>query len=374
MTYGFIGFGLIGGSLAKGLKKNDPSIRILAYSRNPSELEAAQEDGLVNIVLDSADSPKLASCDVVFLCAPAEENLKYLAVIAPLLKEGAVLTDVSSTKSAICAQAKALGLNNFIGGHPMAGSEQSGYKASTDYLFSNAYYIITPVTDDARLSDVLTGIATKLQAIPIVVSAEKHDASIAAVSHLPHIVASALVNLVKERDDEMQTMKTLAAGGFRDITRIASSSPTMWQQICKTNAAAIDETLNAYIDMLRAVSEMLKQEVALEEKGDANLSETDPTAPIYELFASSRSYRNSISAKNKGAITPDYSFSVDIADEVGAISTISVILASKGISIKNIGINNARDHGEGALRIAFYEEEAEELAKQVLARYQYDIR
>lgn len=367
MTYGFIGFGLIGGSIAKGLKKKDPSLRIMAFSRNPSELEAAQEDGVVNIVLEQAASPKLSDCDVVFLCAPAEENLRYLKQIVPLMKEGAILTDVSSTKTAICQEAKALGLGHlFIGGHPMAGSEQSGYQASSDYLFANAYYIITPISDDARLTDCLMGIAAQLQAIPILVDAERHDEAIAAVSHLPHIVASSLVNLVKEQDDDDQTMKTLAAGGFRDITRIASSSPVMWEQICRTNAGAITDILDCYIGMLQSVSDTLK--------GNQDEAGAAASEKIFEMFASSRDYRNSINAKNKGAITPDYSFSVDIADEVGAISTISVILASKGISIKNIGINNARDHGEGALRIAFYEEETEELAKQVLKRYQYDIR
>ncbi len=92
------------------------------------------------------------------------------------------------------------------------------------------------------------------------------------------------------------------------------------------------------------------------------------------MFESSRAYRNSISAKNKGVLSADYSFSVDIEDEVGAISTISVILASKGVSIKNMGINNSRDHGEGALRISFYDEESEEKARKVLERYRYDIR
>lgn len=365
MTLGFIGFGLIGGSIAKGLKKKDPTLRIMAFSLNPSELEAAQEDGIVNVILEQAASPKIAECDMVFLCAPAEENIRYLSAVSNVMNETAILTDVSSTKEEICKAAAEMNLQDrFIGGHPMAGSEQSGYAASSDYLFSNAYYILTPLTDNQRLIDGLKQIAEQLQAIPVIVDAKKHDAAIAAVSHLPHIVASSLVNLVKGEDDEQQTMKMLAAGGFRDITRIASSSPVMWQQICQTNAAAITNVLDHYIQSLSEISECLKQQ----EKNAV------PDQKILSLFEDARAYRNSINAKNKGAITPDYSFSVDIADEVGAISTISVILASKGISIKNIGINNARDHGEGALRIAFYEEDAKELAKQVLKRYQYDIR
>lgn len=361
-TYGFIGFGLIGGSIAKTLKKKDASLRIFAYARNKSNLEVAQEANLVNVILDSPYSARLKECDVVFLCAPVETNICYMEGIAPLLKEGAMLTDVGSTKIAICQRAKELGLEKcFIGGHPMAGSEKTGYQASTDYLFSNAYYVITPYAQgQEELVSRLTEIAEGVGAIPIVKDPKVHDDAVAAVSHLPHIIASSLVNLVKESDDKTLTMKTLAAGGFRDITRIASSSPEMWEQICDTNSEPITELLDRYISMLQDISASLKKEQSDQK--------------ILHLFESSRTYRDTIDVRNKGLLTADYSFSVDIADEVGAISTISVILASKGISIKNIGINNARDHGEGALRISFYEEEAKEKAVAVLQRYQYDIR
>lgn len=361
-TIGFIGFGLIGGSIAKGLRKYDPDIRIMAYARNRSNLEVAQEDGLVNVVLDQPDSDRLQECDLVFLCAPVEYNISYMERLQKILKEGAVLTDVGSTKTAICEKAVELGMEStFIGGHPMAGSEQTGYKASTDYLFSNAYYIITPLSDRQEgLVAILKTVASALGAIPIVMDAETHDASVAAVSHLPHVIASSLVNIVKDSDDSEQHMKTLAAGGFRDITRIASSSPEMWEQICATNAKPLVQILDRYIAMLQSISASLRQ------------PKSDET--ILHMFETSRTYRDSINARSKGALTGNYSFSVDIADEVGAISTISVILASKGISIKNIGINNARDHGEGALRISFYEEEAKEKAITVLKHYQYDIR
>ena len=139
-TAAFIGFGLIGGSIAKGLKKKDPAMRIMAYARNKSNLEVAQEEGIVNVVLDAPDSERLSEADIVFLCAPVETNISYMESIGRLLKEGAVLTDVGSTKTTVCKKALELGLQEkFIGGHPMAGSEQTGYKAATDYLFSNAY-------------------------------------------------------------------------------------------------------------------------------------------------------------------------------------------------------------------------------------------
>ena len=153
-------------------------------------------------------------------------------------------------------------------------------------------------------------------------------------------------------------MKQVAAGGFKDITRIASSSPEMWQQICMTNTRPIADILRQYIDSL---SEILKE-----------LENADSPA-IYSLFDVSRSYRNSITDRARGPIEPAYEFSVDVVDEIGAISTISVILAAKGISIKNIGINNNREQGEGALKIAFYDKASMDAAWERLSYYKYEL-
>lgn len=172
------------------------------------------------------------------------------------------------------------------------------------------------------------------------------------------MIASTLVNLVRDSDSEEGMMKQLAAGGFKDITRIASSSPEMWEQICMTNRQNLADILRAYIDCLKKTLGQLEQ--------------ADNQA-LYDLFETSRAYRNSISDKSKGAIVPEYSFTVDIADEVGSISTLSVILAAKGISIKNIGINHNREHGEGALRISFYEKDAMEAAWRYLEKYHYEL-
>ena len=153
-------------------------------------------------------------------------------------------------------------------------------------------------------------------------------------------------------------MKQVAAGGFKDITRIASASPEMWQQICMTNSGPIVSILERYIGSLNQILEELKSK-----DGDS----------VYQLFEESRNYRNSITDRVKGSIEPAYAFSVDVADEVGAISTIAVILAAKGISIKNIGINNNREHGEGALKIVFYDEASMNAAWERLEKYKYEM-
>ena len=359
LTIGFIGFGLIGGSIAKGLKRACPEIKIMAYMRTRSKLEQAKQDKIVDVILDGIDET-LNSCDLIFLCTPVEYNAQYLSAVRPYLKSGAVITDVGSTKTDIHREVASLGMEScFIGGHPMAGSEKTGYENATDRLLENAYYIITP-TSESKEEDTrrLVTIAELIGAIPIVLDYREHDRIVAAISHLPHIVASSLVNLVKDSDNREELMKRLAAGGFKDITRIASASPEMWEQICMTNTENIVAMLEAYIGSLQEILGQLKVQ--------------DKQA-VYRLFDTSKTYRNSISESSKGSVAPEYSFTVDVADEPGAISTLSVILSARGISISNIGINHNREHGEGALKIVFYDEESRNNAWTQLLKYNYKL-
>lgn len=358
-TFGFIGFGLIGASIAKGIRRTFPGARIMAYMRTRSKLLQAQEDGIVDVVLDGVGEA-LRECDIIFLCTPVEYNAQYLSSIRPFLKPGAILTDVGSTKTDIHRVVTELDMEDvFIGGHPMAGSEKTGYENSTDHLLENAYYIITP-TGRTRTEDVerMVRVAKLLNSIPIVLDYQEHDRITAAISHLPHLIASSLVNLVKDNDNRDQLMKQLAAGGFKDITRIASSSPEVWEQICMTNTDNILQMLRTYIASLQQISD------ALENK--------DGKA-IHDLFDTSRTYRSSISEATRGSVTPEYSFTVDIVDEPGGISTLSCILSARGISISNIGINHNREHGEGALKITFYDEAAMNQAWEQLRKYNYEL-
>lgn len=358
-TIGFIGLGLIGGSIARGLKRADSSTKIMAYMRTRAKLEQAKNDGVIDIILDGVDET-LSQCDMIFLCTPVEYNASYLEKIRPFLKPGAILTDVGSTKTDIHETVAKMGLEDvFVGGHPMAGSEKTGYECSTDHLLENAYYVITPTEKSTREQIArMTQIAAAIGAIPLVLDYRQHDYSVAAISHLPHLIASSLVNLVRDSDSPDGTMRRIAAGGFKDITRIASSSPVMWEQICMTNTENLKILLRKYISSLEEIY--------------AQLNGHDNQA-IYRLFEESGKYRSSISDYNRGPVAAEYSFSVDIVDEPGSISTLSVILASKGINIKNIGINYSREYGEGALRITFYDEESRNAAQALLARYNYTL-
>ena len=241
----------------------------------------------------------------------------------------------------------------------MAGSEKTGIKNSKRILLENAYYILTPTSEvDPALVEKYRELVISLKALPLILSCEEHDLSTAAISHLPHLIAASLVNLVKDSDSEKQTMKTIAAGGFKDITRIASSSPEMWEQICATNRDNILIMLNRYIKSLEDIRKELTE---------CNKKE------IHELFAESRDYRNSISDSSQGSLPKSFSLYCDLVDEAGGIATVATILATNGISIKNIGIVHNREFEEAVLHVEFYGEPALKKAVDLLRKYRYVI-
>lgn len=358
-VFGFIGFGLIGGSIARGIKRSFPSARIMAYMRTRSKLEQAKADGIVDVILDGI-TPDLLECDIIFLCTPVEYNAAYLSQVRPFVRKGAILTDIGSTKSDIHRVVTSLGMEDiFIGSHPMAGSEKTGYENSTDHLLENAYYIITPSKQSSQ-EDIyrMVTVGHMIGSIPIVLDYERHDQIVAAISHLPHLIASSLVNLVKDSDADDEMMKRLAAGGFKDITRIASSSPVMWEQICMTNTDNIITMMESYISSLQTILGDLK---------------TRNGPAINELFDTSRTYRNSFTGTSKGSVSRDYTFTADVTDEPGAISTLAAILSARGINIMNIGINHNREHGEGALKVTFYDQKSMDEAWEQLLKFNYKL-
>ena len=241
----------------------------------------------------------------------------------------------------------------------MAGSEKSGFANSKAMLIENAYFILTPSKNVSQEKvDRYQNFVSSLKALPVVLDYEEHDHITGTISHLPHIIAASLVNFVKDTDSKEEYMKHLAAGGFKDITRIASSSPTMWQHICAKNTDNIAEILGQYIETLQSAKEIV-------ENGDEQ--------GIYNLFDSSRSYRNSIPSTSAGPIKKAYAVYCDIIDEAGGIATIATILASNGINLKNIGIVHNREFEEGVLRIEFYDEGSSNKAAELLQKFRYIV-
>ena len=358
-TIGFIGLGLIGGSIAKTIRKFHPDYHILAYAKHKETLAAALNCNAIDAVLEEKDE-RYHTCDYIFLCAPVEYNIEYLKYLKNIISDDCIITDAGSVKGPIHKAVEELGMDHcFLGEHQMAGSEQSGFEHSSDHLLENAYYILTPggqvplekLTEFSELID-------SLGSIPMVLTAEEHDFITAGVSHLPHIIASSLVNLINKLDNEAEYMKTIAAGGFRDITRIASSSPVMWEQICIENHENISSVLDEYIRMLIQIRCSIDNQEA---------------SYLYDMFARSRDYRDSIDASSSGLINKTYMLYIDIVDEAGGIATIATILAMEGISIKNIGIIHNREFEQGVLKTEFYEQNALEKGCALLKKRNYIV-
>lgn len=364
MRIGIIGLGLIGGSIAKSLKKvHVQNSYIIGFDTESIFTHKALEENVIDeIATDTGSS--FNNCNVIFICTPVSSILPIVETLLPFVSKDCIITDIGSTKYTIVKDVTALIERNhkniyFIGGHPMTGSEKSGYFASTNYLFENAYYILTPSehTPDFILF-IIQKMIERLGAIPLTMSSSYHDFATSVVSHLPHIIASSLVHLVKENDDEKHLLHTLAAGGFKDITRIASSDPTIWHDICLSNKKEIQKSFKHYMDLLTNFYHALD-----EEDDDA----------LREFFSTSRNYRDTFNDGINAHITKVYTLYVDAQDEPGIIACIATLLSSRGINIKDIGIMNHREFECGVLRIAFSSKADMLYAHELLSKHNYTL-
>ncbi|MGB4638619.1 MAG: prephenate dehydrogenase [Caldicoprobacterales bacterium] len=356
-----VGLGLIGGSLAKAIRRSHPKCFIVAIDSDRESLETALADNIADsVTLDLADGVRDA--DLVFLCTPVHTMTSIINEVMPLLNKDTLITDVASTKQNIMevaqqvhasGQSKAL----FIGGHPMAGTQYSGYHASLAHLFENAYYVLTPLdSTPAWALNSLSEFLSSIGALPLVMDGKTHDKIIGAVSHLPHVVAAALVNTVKDIDDSSHLCEKLAAGGFRDITRIASSNPEMWKNISLANKKELISLIGYIIEYLTDFRALLEKE---------------ETSNIEEFFNSAKIYRENLPVRQVLNLLPYYDLYVDVEDRPGVIGEVTTILGKHSINIKNLRIINSREGEPGSLVISFLDKASLEKAQRVLSKGNY---
>jgi prephenate dehydrogenase len=250
-----VGTGLIGGSFALALKQAGAVGEVLGVGRNPASLKAALELGLIDRV---ADWMEAGQADCILLALPVGETAAVLKQLAPHLKPGAIVTDAGSTKvNVLVAAHEVLGESHvrFVPGHPIAGSEQSGPAAARADLYRGKKVVLTPEADtDAGAVATVRALWQATGAQVEILEAGLHDRVFAAVSHLPHLAAFALVDELARRADG-DTFFRFAASGFRDFTRIAGSSPEMWRDIALANREALLAELDAYLSALEAVGD-----------------------------------------------------------------------------------------------------------------------
>ena len=257
-----VGAGLIGGSFSLALKQAGAVREVLGVGRNPARLTVARELGLIDRAVDWAEA---GQADCILLALPVGETEAVLRQLAPHLKAGAIVTDAGSTKVNVVAAARtALGdrFADFVPGHPIAGSEQSGPGAARADLYQGKKVVLTPQPDTR--ADALATVKALWQSAGAQVEtldADLHDRVFAAVSHLPHLAAFALVDELAQRADG-DTFFRFAASGFRDFTRIAGSNPEMWRDIALANREAVLAELDAYVAALQALRSAVSAEDA----------------------------------------------------------------------------------------------------------------
>ena len=352
-----IGLGLIGGSIALGIKRAHPDYQVIGYDTSEKSRTIAMERGIVDdLVTDLKDLAPIS--DIIIIAAPIKPTIDILKQLDDLdLKDQVIITDTGSTKSEIVAVGESVFANRsirFVGGHPMAGSHKSGPLAADVTLFENAYYILTPsvLTSEGtieEIQDLLTGLNARF----IRIDADEHDRVTSQISHFPHVIAASLMEQAGDYAKEHEMTNHFAAGGFRDMTRIAESDPSMWTSVLLSNKTAILERITDFQDRLDAVAKLIVQ--------------SDDQA-IWDYFYHARDTRQQMTIHKRGGVESSFDIFVDIPDKEDVILDILELL--RGISLVNIHINEKnREDINGILQISFKNRKDLERAKQAISEH-----
>lgn len=347
------GVGLIGGSLALCFK-GKPGMHVIGYSNNPNSIQKYIKHGVVDEATTSIEEAAM-DADFIFLCVPVGMLEFYLQRLHELkLKAGCIITDVGSTKNSIVQFSEKLQQAGvyFIGGHPMAGKEKSGVEAATSHLFENAFYVLTPTERvPANVYQELVQLLNLTKAQIVRIDPHLHDEIVGAISHLPHIIAVALVNQISKYNNSNDLYQLLAAGGFRDITRIASSEPVIWRDILLNNKQIL---LGLLQDWNAEVSTFIQ------------LLQDDNGEGIEQEFLRAGTFRSLLPERRKGIIQSQHEIYVDVPDQPGIIGMIATKLGDHKVNLSNIQVIENRMDDPGVLRLSFREEEDMEKAVDLL--------
>jgi prephenate dehydrogenase len=334
MKIAILGLGLIGGSLAKAIKNVRPDIYVSAFDL-PEVTSLAINEKVIDEQLTS--SIEVKDSDIVFLCLPTELSIKEIENLAPVVKPGCIITDVCSVKEVIEKKWRSLQSRGiYIGGHPMTGKEKGGYENSDPILFENAIYILTgkeaELPSSQTLIDLLSAIGAKIKFL----DASLHDTIVANVSHLPQLVAVSLVNAALNGDQH--AFKDFAAGGFRDLTRVASSDYLIWDQIIRNNRKQI---LTALSRFQKTVAELYSS------------IEKEDFASLQNAFEHAKEKRDEIPKNSKGFINQLSDIFIYVKDEPGVLNMMTSVLFQNNISIKDIELLKMREGTGGTIRLSF---------------------
>ncbi|CAN5519139.1 prephenate dehydrogenase [soil metagenome] len=349
-----LGTGLIGGSIGLGLRTARCSALVVGYDRNPASLECALER---NAVDETAATPEDAvrAADVVIVALPVDRIPVACAKLSGSIPLSAIVTDVGSAKGEVVVEGERSFGERFVGGHPMAGSERHGMDAADGALFDGAWWVLTPTaaTSPAAYATV-SDMVQSLGATPVAVGPDVHDSLVARLSHVPQLAASALVDAAVASGGR-EALLGLAAGGFRDITRIAASDPDLWVAIIRSNTAAVHEALGALGDRLGALADL----VAQGRWGELHTFLSRARAARLELFA-------------KPAYTGQpVALTMMVPDRPGVLAEVTTAAGQLGANIEDLRIVHSTEGGRGRLELIVAGEDAATSLVEVLHAHGY---
>jgi prephenate dehydrogenase len=330
-----VGTGLIGGSIGLALKAQ--GWHVTATDRDDAKAARALELGAIDAVGEDPEA------ELTFVATPVG------GVAAAAAGRPGVVTDVGSVKAAIV---DAVGSPTFVGGHPMAGSEQEGVDGSRADLFQGAVWVLTPVeTTDPAAHALVRSAVSSFGADVVELPPDRHDALVAVVSHVPHLTAVSLMGLAAERSEEHAALLRLAAGGFRDMTRIAAGHPGIWPDICAENKAAITDVLGRLIDELSAMRDRVAEE--------------DKTG-LYETLAAARAARMNLPVRV--AATDVTEIRVPILDRPGQLAEVTTLASELGVNIHDLEIAHSAEGEAGVLLLFVDAAQTERFTGGLVAR------
>lgn len=354
-----VGLGLIGGSLGIALKRKVPEVTVYGVDDQTVLDEALEAESIDKGFTKNKLKNCLRQSDLIFLCTPITDIIHMIPELIPCLKPGTLVTDVGSTKKEIVKTAEDHFTSDryFIGGHPMTGGEGRGIQWADPLLFENAVYVLTPSNHLPRMliqnfGQLIEQIGSKV----LFLTPAMHDKIAAAVSHLPQLVAVTLVNMVAKHQTDSSHFLKLAAGGFRDMTRVASSPYEIWEDIIHTNHEEMILFLDECIECLHETRKNLEQK------------------SLAKVFRQAARNRLSIPSDTKGFLLPNFDLSVRVEDKPGEIADIADVLSKNRINIKDIEVLKVREGDAGVIRLAFETEDMRQTAKSLLNGIGYYTR
>ncbi|HWH34486.1 MAG TPA: prephenate dehydrogenase/arogenate dehydrogenase family protein [Acidimicrobiales bacterium] len=334
-----VGTGLVGGSI--GLALRDRGWYVTGRDRDPQRAEAALARGAIDAVGQDPDA------EVTFVATPVGA---VAAEVAAALRHGGVVTDVGSVKSSIVARVDD---PNFVGGHPMAGSELAGVEGADAELFARCAWVLTPVAGtDPGAHSLVRSVVTSLGAEVLELAPADHDALVAVVSHVPHLTAAALMGLAADRAEANGALLRLAAGGFRDMTRVAGGDPGIWPDICSENASAIVELLSALEGTLASLRHLVKG-------GDRE--------GLLVALRRAQEARVHLPGRvsDPGVMTE---LRVPVPDRPGVLADITTLATELGVNIDHLEIVHSSEGEEGVVILLVRSDRVLRLGRALIAR------